>query len=68
MTDLLSQVPLQQILKAYLEDYLLTPGSTDKRDETENKAKQESTANAGCGIPDPDERWVMVCAERDCEK
>ena len=51
---------LQQILKAYLEDYLITSGSTDKRDDTGNKAKQGNRTSPGQGIPDPYEEWIMV--------
>lgn len=60
LTDILSQLSLQQILKAYLEDYLITSGSTDKRDDAGNKANQENRISLGCRIPDPDKEWIVV--------
>jgi hypothetical protein len=60
LTDILFQVSLQQILKAYLKDYLITSGSPDQRDDAGNKTKQGNGTSLGQGTPDPDEEWIMV--------
>lgn len=45
---------------AYLENYVITSGSTDQRYDLRHKANQENETRLGHGILDPDEEWIMM--------
>lgn len=44
----------------YLENYLITSGTTEQRYDTRNRANWKTETRLGHGILDPNEEWIMM--------